>query len=134
MPSFDIIAAIKLIWALVRNGTKVRVLKDFASPNDKTRPYLSVENTSGRIIGIRDLGLQLPSGHRISINDAVLLPGRNAFIELPKDMQPGTILTRFIPSNAVDLWYENDAYVVFTDGSAKTYHVRAVNLNHPAAR
>ncbi|MBR3222644.1 MAG: hypothetical protein IKF72_10480 [Kiritimatiellae bacterium] len=134
MPSFDIIAAIKLIWALVRNGTKVRVLKDFAAPNDKACPYLSVENTSGRTIGIRDFGLQLSSGHRLSINDAILLPGRNAFIELPKDVQPGTILTRYIPSSAIDLWYENDVYVVFTDGSTRTYHTRAMNLNPPAAR
>lgn len=127
MPSFDIIEAIKLLWALVRHAPKVRVLKDFAAPNDEARPYLCIENTGVVPFTVKDFGLQHSTTVRIGVNDSLLLSSRDAFIEFPHKMEPGATLVRYIPSNAIDLWNEDDVYVTFTSGKTSVFHVRAMN-------
>ena len=129
MPSFDIIAAIKLIWDLVSSHRpKIRVLKNFKSPNDEAMPYLAVENIGHRTVSIQDFGFILPNGYRVSVNASFMLLSRNSVIEFPQHVKPGTSISRNITSGAIDLWYKDDVYVTFTGGRTKVHHVRAPNL------
>lgn len=127
MPSFDIVAAVKLLWSLVRHAPKVRVLKDFSAPNDKSRPYLCIENIGVVPFTVKDFGFQHSASVRIGVNDSLLLSPRDAFIEFPHKMEPGTTLKRYIPSNAVDLWREDDVYVTLTSGKTTVFHAKAMN-------